>query len=204
MLRKALHLIALVVPISMLWLGQPLAWIVWGGLGIVAVGLDVLRVRSAAFSRLIDAAFGRMMRQEERPEVGDPVVINGATWVLVASALLAFVFPLQLAVFVFVMFMLSDAAAALVGRAVGRTHWFGTSRTVEGTAAFVAVGLLVSLAYPGAPIWACAATVLVAAAVEAAPVKLNDNVRVPFVAALVLFAIHRFALGDALTLFPWA
>jgi hypothetical protein len=43
---------------------------------------------------------------------------------------------------------------------------------------------------------------VVAALVEAAPVRLNDNVRVPLVAAALLFALQRYALGQPISLFP--
>lgn len=200
--RKALHLVSLVVPAAMLVLGREAA--LWGGgaLAALAVSGDVLRARSVPFSRVIDRVFGWMMRDEERPGVPGPVVLNGATWVLVTAFLLALLLPLRVGMPVFMAFMLGDAAAALVGRRFGRIRWPGTRRTAEGSAAFFAVALAVLLAAPrlalalGAPEAVAApgpgAATLVAAAmavVEALPLRLNDNVRVPLVGALLLAAL---------------
>src|SRR5690606_23281163 len=112
--RKALHLVALVVPLFMALVGKPVALYVLVPAAAVCLAADVLRVRSAGFARLIYRVFGFMMRGSERPPVGGPVVVNGATWVLVSAALVGLLFPLHLAVPAFVTFMIADAAAALV------------------------------------------------------------------------------------------
>lgn len=192
--RKALHLVSLVVPAAMLALGRETALVAGGAVAAVAVAADVLRARSPGFARFIGRWFGWMMRAEEQPDVPGPVVLNGATWVLVTAFLLALLFPLRVGMPVFIAFMLGDAAAALVGRAVGKHRWPGTRRTVEGSAAFVAVALAVLLALPAVagaavvrPSLPVAVAVAVAmAAVEALPVRLNDNVRVPLVGAVLL------------------
>lgn len=200
--RKALHLVSLVVPAAMLLLGREAA--LWGGgaLAALAVSGDVLRARSVPFSRFINRFFGWMMRVEERPAAPGPVVVNGATWVLVTAFLLAMLLPLRVGMPVFMAFMLGDAAAALVGRRFGRIRWPGTRRTVEGSAAFFGVALAVLVAAPrlalagGMPALVAApgpgVAALVAATmavVEALPIRLNDNVRVPLVGALLLAAL---------------
>lgn len=195
--RKALHLVSLVVPATMLALDRNAALLAGGAVAAVAVAADVLRARSPGFARFIGRWFGWMMRDEEQPGVPGPVVLNGATWVLVTAFLLALLFPLRIGMAAFIAFMLGDAAAALVGRAVGRHRWPGTRRTVEGSAAFFAVALGVLLAlptvagnavvHPSLPVAAAVAAAM--AAVEALPIRLNDNVRVPLVGALLLVVL---------------
>ena len=199
--RKALHLLALVVPLGMAWMGKPGVLYLLIPMALLALSADILRVRSRAFSTFIDHIFGRMMRQEERPGVGDPVSINGATWVLVSAALLAIIFPISIAVPAFIVFMIGDAAAALFGRRYGRVHWGKGPRTLEGSAAFLVVGLLIIACYPGMIFWVGAIGVVVACAAEAMPGPFNDNIRVPLLMALVLFLLERYALGNTLTLF---
>jgi dolichol kinase len=191
--RKALHLIALVVPLFMHLVGKPVALYVVAPLAVLALTADVLRARSTGFAVFIYRFFGFMMRGSERRPVGGPILFNGATWVLVSAALLALVFPLRIAVPTFVMFMIADAAAALVGRRFGRHPWGAGPRTVEGSAAFLAAGMLIMAAFPGIPFWISAVSVVVACGAEALPGPLNDNLRVPFVAALVIFALERLA-----------
>lgn len=188
--RKALHLLALVVPLGMGWLGYPDALYVLVPVTTLAVGADVLRAYSDAFNRFIRSIFGPLMRADELPAVGTGVVVNGASCVLVGATVLAALFPMDVAVPVFVMTMIADAAAALVGRALGRHPWPGTSHTVEGSAAFVGTGLAVLALFPSISVPAAVAGVVAGAVVEAAPLPVNDNIRVPVVSALVIVLLQ--------------
>lgn len=183
--RKALHLVALVVPLGMHVLGRTDALWILVPSSILAVAADVLRAYSPAFNAHIRQVFGPLMRTEELPAPGEGVVINGATSVLIGATLLTVLFPLPIAVAVFVMTMTADAAAALVGRAIGQHHWPGRPHTMEGTAAFIAIGVLVMLPFElGLP--GTMAGVLVAAIAEASPLPINDNIAVPLLAATVV------------------
>lgn len=188
--RKALHLLALVVPVGMGWLGNPAALYVLVPVTALAVGADVLRAYSVPFNRFIRSLFGPLMREEELPEVGTGVVVNGASCVLVGATVLAALFPMDIAVPVFVMTMIADAAAALVGRRMGRHPWPGSSHTMEGSAAFVATGLAVLAFFPSVSLPAAAVGVIAGAAVEAGPLPVNDNIRVPVVSALVIVLLQ--------------
>ena len=104
----------------------------------------------------------------------------------------------------FAMFMLSDAAAALVGRRYGRIHWGGSPRTVEGSLAFLLLGLgVMALLAPFSEIvfWVGAVSVGAATLAEVPAGPFNDNLRVPMVAATVLFVLERFVLGIDVGLF---
>ena len=195
--RKTLHLLALVIPLGMWVLGTPAAlYVLIAGAG-VAVAADVARAHLPAFNDEIRRVFGPLMRTKELPAVGEGVTFNGATCVLVGAALLLLVFPLRVAVPVLTMTMLADAAAALVGRRLGRHPWGRLSATVEGTAAFVATGLGVVALFPTIAPGPATAGVLVAAVVEALPLPGNDNVRVPLVAALVVAGSEALFLGQS-------
>ncbi len=184
--RKALHLLALVVPLGMAWLGNPASWmLLWVGAALALSG-DILRARSPAFSHLITTGLGSLMRPDEQPIVPGPVVINGATWVLVSAFLLAVLFPLALAVPAFTAFMIADAAAALVGRRFGLNRWPGTRRTVEGSAAFALSALGVLLLFPAIGLVPALCCAVASAGAEALPGPFNDNLRVPLVGAFVL------------------
>ena len=199
--RKTLHLLALVIPLGMWGLGMPLALYAVGAGALIAVGADLLRAYAPAFNAWIRRIFGPLMRSEELPDVGEGVTFNGATCVLVGAALLALIFPLRVAVPVLTMTMLADAAAALVGRRLGRHSWGRLSATVEGSTAFVGTGLAVMMGFPSLAFGPAAASVLVAAVVEAVPAPINDNIRVPVVAAAVVVAGEALLLGRPLHLF---
>jgi len=199
--RKALHLVALVVPLGMYFLGKNLAVAVLVPVAILAVCADVLRVRAAWFGRFITRWFSPLMRKSEQPALGEPVSINGATWVMVAAALLSLLFPIRIAVPAFVLFMVGDAAAALVGRRYGRIRWMGGTHTVEGSLAFLVIGLAVVMYAPGLTLWVGVVGTVVACLAEAMPGPFNDNLRVPLLTAAVIFALERFVLGMDVALF---
>ncbi len=184
--RKSLHLLALVIPLGMWILGLPLALYLLAPITLTAVGADVLRAYSPTFNAWIRWIFGGLMRADELPAVGTRITFNGATCVLVGATLLAGLFPLRVAVPVLTMTMLADAAAALVGRRFGRHPWGSLSATVEGSTAFVGTGLAVMAAFPSLPLLPAILSVLVAALVEALPLPVNDNIRVPLAAAVMV------------------
>jgi len=187
--RKALHLLALVLPAAVHLFGAEALY------GLVplagaALFLDVARVRISWVHRAIDGFFGWMMRPSERPPIGSPIVINGATWVLLSMALLTAVFPADVAVIAFVTFMLGDAAAALAGRRFGRTHWGREGCTVEGSAAFLIAAGAAAVVLPyDLPVWMLGVSVTAAMLVEGAPLRLNDNLVAPFAGAVVLYGL---------------
>jgi dolichol kinase len=200
--RKALHLLALVVPFGMHVLGMPWAFYALLPLALLALTGDVARAYSERVNQFIRRIFGVMMRRRELPAAGDGVVINGATWVLVAATLLSVVFPLRIAVPIFTMFMVSDAVAALVGQHWGRHHWGSTARTIEGSIAFLFTGLGVMACFSGLPFLVSGAATLTACLAEALPGPTNDNLRVPITAATVFVLLEWWWLSHPVTLFP--
>ncbi len=200
--RKALHLVALVVPVAMVAMGRIGAIFALGLIAAVAVAADVLRALWPPFSALVHRVFGGMMRPEETPVAPGttgPVVINGATWVLVSGFLLAVLVPVEIGALVFAAFLVADAGAALVGRTWGRHPWPGTTRTLEGSAAFAAIALVLLLALPEAlpgidpvPPWQALVVALAMAWLEAQPIRVNDNVFVPTLGALLVWHLGAF------------
>jgi dolichol kinase len=196
--RKALHLGALALPVGLLVLGREAALWVLVPLAAFAFGLDVARQRSPAFRGPILGLFGSIMRPEEVPPPGGPLVLNGAVWMLLAAAACTALFSPALAAAALAMQMVGDGAAAVVGRRVGRVRYPGQTKTLEGTAAFFVVGLatawlLARLPVEGLaealPLGRLAVGALAAAVVEALPVPPNDNLRVPVAAAAAMLFV---------------
>lgn len=185
----------------MWWLGPPLALYVVGAGALLAVTADVTRAYVPTFKAWILWIFGPLMRADERPDGEGRVTFNGATCVFVGAALLTLVFPLRVAVPVLTMTMLADAAAALVGRKIGRHPWGSLSATVEGSTAFVCTGLTVMITFPSLAFGPAVASVFVAAVVEALPIPVNDNIRVPLMAAAVVVTGEAVFFDQPLHLF---
>ena len=197
--RKAIHLGALVLPLAILALPTPLARGVLTALAVVAVSMDVARQRVPAVRDvLVDKVFGWMMRPEELPPFGGPLVFNGAVWMCLSAALCAWLFPPTVGAAALAMLMVGDGAAALVGRKLGRTKWPGTPKSVEGSVAYGVAAFLTGLAvttWPDAALtaWACGVGAVVGGALEAMPIPLNDNVRVPVPSGLAMLAALALA-----------
>ena len=193
--RKALHLGALVIPLGIVVLGRSVALWLLVPLAVVAVTLDVLRLRVPAVHRFITWLFAPIMRPEEQPPFGGPIVINGATWMCVSAAVCTLLFPEAVAAAALAMLMVGDGAAAIVGRRFGRTRYPFSEKSVEGSAAFFVTGLAAAVPFGALASPAVALPVLIAGAftaalVEALPVPINDNVRVPVIAgATMLLAL---------------
>jgi dolichol kinase len=161
----------------------------------LAVGLDVARQRVPAVKRVMLDVVGSIMRPEEIPPAGGPLVFNGAVWMCIAAAVCATLFPAPIAAAALIMQQMGDAAAAVVGRRYGQVRWPGQQKTLEGSLALAVVGfvsawLLSQLPVPGVepalPIGRLALGAFAAAAAEALPIPPNDNIRVPLLAGAVM------------------
>lgn len=191
--RKALHLLALIIPLFMWFAGRTSSILLLGVVACLALTADVLRVRSERFAGVIYRFFHFIMRPEECPEVGGPIVLNGATWVVLSATLLAVLFPLEIAVLSFTAFMIADAAAAIVGRGFGRHRWHNTTRTVEGSTAFFIAGVAVMIIFGWTSVWISILAVLAGAVAEIPYRPLNDNIRVPLVIGIVIHVSQLIA-----------
>lgn len=175
---------------------MPLSVYILAPLTFIAVSADLARAYSASFNTLIRWTFGSMMRPEELPEGDAEISINGATCVLIGALFLALIVPLRIAVPVLIMAMVADAAAALVGRQWG-DHSFGSrSATLEGTAAFMGTGLATMALFPGVSFGPAVAGVVTGAIIEALPLPINDNIRVPVAAAFAVWGTEALFLGS--------
>jgi dolichol kinase len=138
------------------------------------------------------------MRPHERAD------LLGSTCLLISSTMTVLIFPKAVAIAALCLLIGGDTAAALVGKRFGRVRVFG-SKTLEGTLAFIAVGIAlnqaVSLAMarlePDATGWLTPAAVaigaLVGAVVEAVPLPIDDNFAIPILSgvAMVLAGVIR-------------
>jgi dolichol kinase len=153
----------------------------FGGLAVIALGLEVARRASPAVRRGVDVLGGPLFRPDEAHGVSGPAMLAcgyALCWGLFAPAVAAVAI---------VVAALADPAAALVGRRLGR----GAPKSPAGSAACAAVSAaVILLAGAGAPA-AAAGAVLVALA-ERVPWPGVDNLLVPLAAGAALTLLgHR-------------
>jgi dolichol kinase len=194
--RKGIHLASSAVPVAYaLGLARPVVLAALGAAGLVAVGIEITRRRSARARRAFDAAVGPLLRAHERDRW------SGATWMCAAYALAVLAFPRRAAVAAMLAVSVGDAAAAVVGRAAGarraRAAAAGAgaagatrapagggadapagAKTWEGSAACAAATALAALLVARLPAAAALACGLAAALAERPRWPIDDNVRV--------------------------
>lgn len=190
LMRKGLHLAALVIPWGMLHLDRNAALVLLGMAAAAALLADWARARSLAIQNAVMFLFGKLMRPGEFASSPVSFVVNGATWTLVSAFFLFLLFPARIAALAMVIFLLGDAASGLVGRRYGRISWRISDRTVEGTCAFWAVAVAAALIMQCTAIWIGIASALIAGAAEILPGPLNDNLQVPAAAAMTVFLLE--------------
>ena len=194
-LRKGIHLSSIVIPIFYFYTPRNTALMVSAALTIVALALDVGRHYYPPLFRIYDLTFGSMLRSHE----SDARVkrLNGGTYVLIAATLSIFLFPKLIAITAFLVLIVSDLCAALVGRKFGTRRFLGKS--VEGSLAFLVTALLIvaatpKIAYDPAEYVVGATAALAATIVEASPTGIDDNLSVPLTFGTSLWAGYAIAL----------
>lgn len=189
LLRKGIHLSSIAIPIFYFFTPKETALAVSAALMLGALALDVGRHYAAPVRRLFTTVFGPLLRSHERDRHAKR--LNGGTWVLIASTLSILLFPKLIAIVAFLILIVSDLAAALVGRKFGRRRFLGKS--AEGSGAFLLTALLViavtpKIAYLPGEYLVGAAAGLAATLVEAGVPWIDDNLAVPMTVGLTLWA----------------
>ena len=195
-LRKGIHLLSLSIPIVYVFVDKGFAMTVLLLMAITAVLLDVLSKRIPFFNNLIYGNFGSMLRKHERKK--KKFVLNGASWVLISAVITVFIFPKIIAVTAFIILIVCDIAAALIGRKWGRHKLF--NKSWEGTSAFIISGFIV-VAIVGtvfnAPFGFFVAGVLasiISGFVEAMSkkLKIDDNLSIPISFGIVMWVVEYY------------
>ena len=187
--RKLLHVSSAVAPLAYA-AGLPRERLLTAlGVLLVVAGLvELARRRHAIVHERFVRATGVLLRGHEHQRV------VGATWMLLAFVAAVWLLPRDVAIAVMWAVAVGDAAAAVVGKSLGRLRIGRSSKTLEGSVACcLATGAGALLVAGLAPAESGVAG-LAAAAAEWPDTPLDDNVRVAFaVAASVL--VMRYALA---------
>ncbi len=182
-------MLTLAIPGGLLLLGKAVALPIVGVLAVVALSLDLARSHFEVLNRFIVTWLGFMMRPTEQDVHGGTARLNGATWVLIGAALCIWLYPERIAAAALCMFLIGDAAAALIGRRWGTHKLPGSNKTVEGSLGFLLVAVAFGLFLPGSPVVIGISGAIAATGAEALPVRINDNLVVPIVAGLTMILV---------------
>jgi dolichol kinase len=137
LLRKALHLMLLLVPIAFCNLGKWPSLVIFSLLTLAIVAPDYARRRNSKINSIFVKIFGLILRPHEL--TGDKLC--GASWVGLAACLNFLIFKKEIAVTGFTIMVISDAAASIIGRHFPSKPFF--EKSLLGAYGFAASGLII-------------------------------------------------------------
>jgi len=178
--RKMVHLSTLVIPFGYALTSDTTVLTFLIPFFLLYLLVDLLRHFHPGLASLFqEHFFGRVLREKEKP------TLMASTYFLFASIITILLFPKPIAIASLLILILSDTAAALVGKGMGRIRIFG--KTLEGTIAFVCSALLIVWCSPEVDRLAGSMAALGAAVIELLPVPFDDNLTIPLVAGTIMF-----------------
>jgi len=190
--RKSIHVALAVLPLAA-WLALPANPIlVRVGLllfALLAIGIDFARRRPGRLNAWIRRLVGPLLRDTEDAH------LLGATTFAISTAVAFAVFPPTLALVAIGFLVVGDAAAALGGRALGRTR-LRPGKTLEGSLACLLGCLAVAAAARGFDLPEARVPILVLGAVVATIAELvasgdTDNLAMPLISGVFMVLAAR-------------
>ena len=179
-LRKIVHLATLSIPIGYTMLPKETVITIVLPLFLGFLIVDLLRHYYSGMTSLFQRYFlGTVLRERERN------TLMGSTYFLFSSILVILFFPKPIAIVSLLFLILSDTAAAIVGKGIGRVGIF--EKTLEGSLAFLLSSLLIVWVYPDLNRFWGSLAALGATLIELLPIRVDDNLTIPLVAGAIMF-----------------
>jgi glycerol-3-phosphate acyltransferase PlsY len=179
--RKAIHFSLILLPLAYRYLvdyDKRITLFVLITLLTLALLVEIFRMRHPTFKRIFFDVFGLMMRKREYHD------FTSATYMLISVTICVAAFPPDIA-FVAISFLaIGDTLAALVGIQFGKRKLFKSDKSLEGSLACFAGTLIFALFFLN-PIVAISGA-LSASLAEAAPIWVDDNIKVPIISGLTM------------------
>ena len=178
--RKIVHLATLSIPIGYSFLPEKTVVIIVFFLFLGFLSVDLLRHYHSGMAFLFRSYFfGKVLREEEKG------TLMGSTYFLFSTVLTLLLFPKSIAMVSLLILILSDTAAALVGKWIGQVRIF--NKTLEGSLAFFLCSLLIVWVYSDLSRLSGGLVCLGATLIELLPTGMNDNLTIPLVAGAIMF-----------------
>ena len=177
--RKLIHLSSSCIPFMLWYFGkdtfQP--WII--SCAIILPILDYGRRHNKFLYRIYSNLFITFTRPIEQG------ILSGASWVIIGAAVTIFIFNENTAIIGLLVLSIADSAAAIVGIKFGETQLY--SKSLEGSAAFFITGTIIVFLLSPAAFYINFIAVIAATVVELfSTPRINDNLLIPMVLALIL------------------
>lgn len=203
LLRKAIHLSSLSIPVTYYFITRELALMILIPVTLFSLVIDVSRYIFPSIAHFINSVFGFMLREHEKDSKRKN--LSGATYVFLSAVICVFLLPKVFMITAFSVLIISDSAAALIGRKFGRHRFL--SKSLEGTLAFFVSACIVVLVAPKVTgnLWEYLIG-FIAVAIGAIAENISygwadDNLSIPLSVGLAMWAMYMvFLPGMPLTL----
>ncbi len=178
-LRKIVHLATLIIPVGYVLTSEKTVLLFLIPFFLAFFTVDLLRHLHPKMTALFRKYFfGRVLREEEKS------TLMGASYFLFSTILTIVLFPKSIAIVSILILILSDTAAALVGKWIGRIQIF--EKTLEGSVAFLLTSFLIIWVYPNSNQLFGSLAAIGATLIEVLPIRVNDNLTIPLVTGAIM------------------
>lgn len=137
--RKCLHLLLVIIPMTYHFLGKWESLKIFAAVGLVVVSLDYLRIKSQLIKNIFGRIFGSVLREHET----SGAKLTGASFVAIATCINFLLFKPEIAVTGFLILVISDTLAALIGKGIPSKPFF--EKSLYGSLAFFISALIVMI-----------------------------------------------------------
>jgi len=200
LLRKTIHLCSLSLPLLYYYTDKEttLSFII--PLFLLVLIFDIFSKKGKILHNFVFKYFGSMLREHEKK---DGLVLNGASWVLISALLVFAVFPKILAITSFIILIISDLSAALIGRRFGKHKLF--DKSWEGTIAFfISASFIIFFIWSILPdrniyfLYFGLFASMISAFTELVSniIKVDDNISVPTSFCITMWLLNEIAIDN--------
>lgn len=181
LLRIAYKFVGLIFPILYLLFNRMIVLLFTLFILILYLSYDTLRMKNKRFNKLIIKNAPFLVKDKERAG------ISSAIWLLLGVFIIIFFFSKEIVLISLVIFTFGDAAGSILGKRFHKIKIF--DKSLEGNLfvflfSFIAASIV---AYSiGFSIYRVLLGSLAATIIQAFPIKLDDNLTMPIVAAIVM------------------
>lgn len=138
--RKTFHASSIILPILYLYISKLYMIIFLLIIALITLYLDTSRHYNPKVKKFIDQFFTKIIRDSEK---SGTFRLSGASFMIVGFLLSSLLFPKGLAIASWLILIIADPIASLVGIKIG-TYKFG-GKTLEGSVAFLCSAIFISI-----------------------------------------------------------
>lgn len=160
----------------------------------IALSLDISRHYQGTIQDLVDKIFSKIMRKKEK---SGSFNLSGVSYMFLGFFISCVLFSKGCAISAFLVLIISDTAAAIVGKHAASTYHHGKS--IEGAAAFFLTSFLIGLlSYTFSAYSANFFTIIIASAATtfveyySNRFNINDNLAIPLTYGIVISILGFF------------